>query len=278
VGHALRRTALSQALPAGIGAGVLFVVPAVAVAILTTSCTRDLAAPSNIAPTPVPGSPSNPQPAPQRTIMGQVREVNGGALAGVTITAYGRTGQAWAQVASTGADGSFRLEQFAGDALGFSENGHEPREWVIPQNAKPDETLTITVKMQPVLRVSPGSMIASVLTQDDLTYSAEGGGGDTELFWEGDYLCGRCKLIFAPAIPAGGTLRLSWSGVRPLTLWAGDYYSGPFAVVTGKPGESELVVPIPAGRPFNTAVLVGFDHQTGFTGGTIAFKLELEEP
>lgn len=272
--NAVRRLGSCQAAPRV----VRFVVPAVVVAILISSCTRDLPAPSNMAPTPVTSTAPNPQPAPQRTIVGQVREVNGGALADVTIRAWSRFGQNPVQVGSTGVDGSFRLEQFAYDGLGFSANGYESMGWSVPRNAKTDATFAITVKMQPILRVSTGSSLASILTQDDLTYSSDGGGGDVELFWLGDYFCGPCKLIFVSPGPAGGTLRLSWSGVTPLTIWAGDYYSGPVAVVTGEPGQSQLIVPIPVGRQFNTTVLVGFDHQTGFNGGTIAFKLVLESP
>ena len=217
------------------------------------------------------GPPSNaPTPTgPQRTITGQVREVNGGPLADVAITAFsGRTGQSTGRLPSTAADGSFRIDQFAYDDLQFFENGYWPRGWSVPQGAKLDATFTFTMKIQPMLRVSPGSTIASVLTPDDLTYSSnpsdssEDGIGD----WATNLLCGPCKLIYASVPQTGGTFRLSWSGETPLTLWAGDSYaasnSGPIAVAIGKPGESELIVPVPAGTGVDT-VLVGFDRKKG---------------
>ena len=137
---------------------------AVGVTLLAACNNRGASGPSSNAPTPI---------GPQRTIFGQVRQVNGGPLADVTITGRSsHTGQSVGQLASTAADPSFRVDQFAYDDLQFSENGYWQRWWSVPQGARLDATFTFTVKMQPILHVSPGSTIASVVTPDDLTYSS----------------------------------------------------------------------------------------------------------
>jgi hypothetical protein len=122
---------------------------AVGVTLLAACNNRGASGPSSNAPTPI---------GPQRTIFGQVRQVNGGPLVDVTITGRSsHTGQSVGQLASTAADPSFRVDQFAYDDLQFSENGYWQRWWSVPQGARLDATFTFTVKMQPMLRVSPGS-------------------------------------------------------------------------------------------------------------------------
>jgi hypothetical protein len=231
-------------------------------------------------------SPTQPQPlpsppAPQRTIHGLVREVNGGGLGDVTIRALSQVpGDRPVPIGSTAADGSFRFEQFAQNYLSFSKTGYESAGWSVPQNAKPDETFTIVIKMQPTLLLTAGRPVESVITADDLAYSSQGEGDSIELDWPGNVLCSPCKFIFVPADQTprkGGTLRLSSRGGPPLTMWVADYYSGPILVVTGRPGETELVVDVPAERSWNT-VLVGLDRRNGppISGDTvITFRLAL---
>ena len=247
------------------------------------SCCAPGGAPAPTTPTgvrPSPG-PAVPDPALRRTIIGQVREVNGSAVSDVAIKGWSLGPGAPLALGRTAADGTFRLDQFGFDGLVFEPSGYEPGGWAVPKNAKPDETFTITVKLQPVLRLSWDSTIASVLTPDDLTYSSEGGGGDTELWWGGDVLCGPCKLIRVLSAPqGGGTLGLSWSGGAPLTVWAGDWYSGPVAIAAAEPGESKLTVAIQAARGINT-VLVGFDRNrvdARTSAGMVSFQLTLEAP
>ena len=103
---------------------------AVGVTLLAACNNRGASGPSSNAPTPI---------GPQRTIFGQVRQVNGGPLADVTITGRSsHTGQSVGQLASTAADGSFRVDQFAYDDLQFSENGYWQRWWSVPQGARLD--------------------------------------------------------------------------------------------------------------------------------------------
>jgi hypothetical protein len=243
-----------------------------------SACGNNQAVPSTV-PTPLPTPSPTPQPVRQRTIAGLVREVNGGPLAGAAIYAYASGGRSNLQVASTAADGSFRLEQFADDELRVSMNGYHGASWRVPENAGPNDTFTVTIKMQQTLRVSLGSTISSVLTPDDLTYRSE----DEYPFWSGDYLCSPCKFIIVQNTNAGATLRLSWSGGPPLTMWGGDAYQGPVVQVRGEPGAAELVISAPPDNgtvSFNT-VMVGLDPKrdpSQALNGTVTLALAVEGP
>lgn len=239
-----------------------------------TACGNNQVVPPT-APTPLPAPSPSPQPL-RRTIAGLVREVNGGPLAGVTIYATANGHRTYPQVASTAADGSFRLEQFAAGGLGFSKDGYDDAWWTVSQDAGLGDTLAISVKMPQTLRVVTNSMISSVVTADDLTYRSE----DAYPFWSGEYLCSPCKFITVPNNPAGATLRLAWSGGAALTLWAGDAYDGPAAQASGQPGEAQLVLSVPAGRSVNT-VMVGVDRKrdpSQVLNGTVTFTLAVEGP
>ena len=72
-------------------------------------------------------------------------------MSDVTIRAFDRTSGAWVAFGSTAADGSFHLEQLGQGSLSFTKTGYEAAGWNIPQNATPDETFTIVVRMQPTL-------------------------------------------------------------------------------------------------------------------------------
>ncbi len=47
----------------------------------------------------------------------------------------------------------------------------------MPQNAKPDETFTIVVKMQPTLLLTEGQPVENVITADDLRVHIPAGRG-----------------------------------------------------------------------------------------------------
>jgi hypothetical protein len=210
-----------------------------------------------------------------------VREVNGGGLNDVLIRATSRASARPVAIGSTAADGSFHFEQLAQDVFSFTKMGYEPASWFVPQNAKPDETFTIVVKMEPTLLLAAGRPVENVITADDLAYSSQGEGDSIELDWPGNVLCSPCKFIFAPAPPqTGGRLTLSSGGGPPLTMWVADYYSGPIVVATARPSERELVVDIPADRSWNT-VLVGLDRRDRASlsaDPVITFKLALVAP
>ena len=133
--------------------------------------------------------------------------------------------------------------------------------------------------MQQTLSVPLGSTISSILTADDLTYRGE----DEYPFWSGDYLCSPCKFITPLNTNAGATLRLSWSGGAPLTVWGGDAYQGPVVQVRGEPGAVALVISAPPANgtwSFNT-VMVGLDRKrdpSEVLNGTVTFTLAVEGP
>jgi hypothetical protein len=241
-----------------------------------SACESNRAVPST-APTPVPSPSARPQLSRQLTIAGLVREVNGGPLADAAIYAYAHGRQTTPPVASTAADGSFRLDHFADDGLAFRMNGYESGWWTVPQSAGPNDTLTVTIKMQQTLRVPLGSTISSILTADDLTYRGE----DEYPFWSGDYLCSPCKFISVSGTQAGATLRLSWSGGSPLTVWGGDAYQGPVVQVRGEPGAAELVISAPPanGTSFLNTLMVGLDRKrdpSEVLNGIVTFTLAAE--
>src|SRR5438552_3708297 len=100
-------------------ASSVHVVPALALAVLGTCCAQ--AHPTSAtAPTPVPSSSPSPSqsPKPSRhlTITGVLREANGGPLANAAICSVPLRAPV-SQISSTGANGSFRVEQFAADGL-----------------------------------------------------------------------------------------------------------------------------------------------------------------
>jgi hypothetical protein len=128
--------------------------------------------------------------------------------------------------------------------------------------------------MQPTLRLPPGSTISDVITTDDLSYNSEA----EYPFWSGNYLCSPCKFIYVANTQRGATVRLSWSGTAPLTLWAGDAYEGPAVQVTARPDQTQLTVVVPGDRPVNT-VMVGVDAKTDphqVLNGPIKFKLAVD--
>ena len=232
------------------------------------------------APSAIPNqSPPSPQP-PHRTINGIVRAVNGSGLGDVTIRASKRTGgDSPVPVGSAAADGSFHLEQLAQDFFSFAKTGYELAGWSMPQNAKPDETFTIVVKMKPTLRLAEGGPVENVITADDLAYLHHRRKGNSiDLDWPGNVLCGPCKFIFVPAPPHKGG-RLTLSSTAALTMWVADYYSGPIVVATGGADGHELVLDLPADQSWNM-VLVGLNRRDGpaLSAASITFRVALVDP
>ena len=253
-------------------------IPVLTLTVLTISCAESR---STIAPTPVGSSSALPAPPPaavptpvtlKRTIRGSVREVNGGPLAGVRVTSI-RNGTRTDREAMSDVNGRFEFADYADNTLVFAKSGYGVGAWEMPTNAGPEEVLTIAIKLQKEIRISPGMSIAGTITSDDLTYSSEIG----NTFWEGQFVCRHCKEVFvSPPTEQGGSIRLSWTGGGPLTLWAGDYYGGPILRVTGSPGTSALSVVIPTGGQAN-AIFLGIDPSKtpGDFVGPIDFELAL---
>ena len=208
-----------------------------------------------------------------RTVTGVVREVNGGPISGVAVSVRTESGAVVGLPAMTGSDGSFRLEQVTNSMLWITKPGYVSNIWPLPSNAGAESM--VTIKMQPELSVTVGSRISSVLTSDDLTYSSDA----NNAFWNGSFACADCKsLSIAFPRTADLTLRLSWTGAAPLSLWAGDIYEAPAIVATGDPGSSELVAQTTNGTQFTT-VLVGFDAARAGpppSPGVVNFTLALE--
>ncbi len=193
---------------------------------------------------PTPPSTTDPAPSPgplqtfRRTIIGTVRGANGGPLGGVEIDGWlgGRPNAE--PVAVTAADGTFRIEGTVYETLSFRKIGYEHRGWNIPRRLIPEASLSIAETLQPYLLMAAGERFSSVLTADDVSYP------DAHSHpWDTISGCVHCKLIHVAGADAGATLKLSWSGSMPLTLWAGTTggYWG-HDVYAFAPGESEIVV------------------------------------
>lgn len=226
------------------------------------------------APSATPNQPPPTPQVPQRTINGIVREVNGSSgLGDVSIRAFDRTSGAWVPFGSTAADGSFHLGQLAQDSFSFTKTGYEIAGWTMPQNAKADETFTITVRMQPTLLLTKARPVENMITADDLAYSSQGEGESIDLDWPGNVWCSPCKLISMPAQGKGA--RITLSSTAALTMWVADYYSGPILVATGGADGHELAVDMPADRSWNT-LLIGLNHRDGqSSAAVITFRLAL---
>jgi hypothetical protein len=205
-----------------------------------------------------------------RTIAGEVREADGPPLADVRIgTSVGGT---YHPLAKTASDGSFRLEQFAGESLMFDRPGYASARWTVPAGAGAKDTFGIAIRIQPWLFVSAAAPLSAKLSDDDATFTS----GDS-LFEMGDYACHPCKM----AIVADGsrdpvTLRLTWTGDLPLSLWVGDGYSPP-SLFTSRAGASEITAVI-NDHTYVSQLLVGVDKRRGNApaNATGQFTLTLE--
>jgi hypothetical protein len=255
---------------------VLCATASVGLLLWVSACGKQPTSPSAIQ-NQSPPSPQVPQ-APRRTINGIVREVNGSGLADVTIRGFGRTSGQWVPVGLTAADGSFHLEQLAQDLFSFTKGGYEIGGWTMPQNARPDETFTIVLKMEPTLVLTEGRPVENVITDDDLAYSSQEERDSIDLDWAGNVWCSPCKLISVQP-PARKGARLTLSSTAALTLWVADYYSGPILTATGDADGHDIAVDIPADRSWNT-LLVGLNRRDGppLSGGVITFKVALVDP
>ena len=229
-----------------------------------------------------PFSPSPPDGGsntgtPSQTITGQVREANGPPLGGVTIRSWALTDNGQSVILAAGssaADGTFSLRRRRPDeALTFELPGYVTTTWRTPAGAGLDASFQIDMKIQRLLVVSADSPLSSVLTSDDVTYT--GALGDA--FADGEYACGPCKLIqLAGAGTGATTLRLTWSGDQPLSLWVGDTWNAPL-VYARRPGESEITVTVNPTTRVNT-VMVGIDLSSALArlAGDATFTLTLE--
>ncbi len=229
---------------------------------------------------PVPTEPSTTAPPPplvrvepfRRTIVGTVREANGGGIAGVEIVGA----PIWEdvrQTATTTPDGSFRIDRTVYEWLSFRKQGYHHSFWFLPPNTNVADVQTVSVRMQRNIWLS-GTSVSSVITADDVTFE---GGYPFEDEGQG-YECSPCKLIDISPAEQGATLRLSWSGSIPLALWAGDTQSwdGPYVRVVGRPDASELVGSTTSRID---AVLVGLDPSMRVTlGKPVAFTLRVTRP
>src|SRR5262245_7039971 len=106
------------------------VVVALALTIAAAACARDQTAPPTT-PTPMPTSTPIPRPMRALTIAGTLRAVNGGPLVGAAVLAWSQTRGIGSQVASTTADGSFRLEQFADDGFVIRAQEYNDVSWIV---------------------------------------------------------------------------------------------------------------------------------------------------
>jgi len=205
-----------------------------------------------------------------RTIVGEVLEADGPPLADVRIgTSAGGT---YRPLAKTASDGSFRLEQFTGESLMFDRPGYASALWTVPAGAGARDTIGIAIRIQPWLFVSAAAPLSARLSDDDATFAS----GDS-LFEMGDYACHPCKM----AMVSDGsrdpvTLRLTWTGDLPLSLWVGDGYSPP-SLFTPRAGANEITAVI-NDHTYVSQLLVGVDKRTAkvaskATGG---FTLAIE--
>ncbi len=190
-------------------------------------------APSATDPDPT-AAPATPPPAFLRTIVGTVREANGGPLVGVEISSI-PPASGVGPVAKSAADGSFRIDQTTFSSFFFNKQGYDYASWSIPPNSSSQE-LQPAIRMQSRIQLSLDSSLSSEITPDDATFESypfdDLGGGDR---------CSPCKLIHLSGAEAGAVLRLSWSSSLPLALWAGQLYDySPTVGAFGTAGSSQL--------------------------------------
>jgi hypothetical protein len=217
----------------------------------------------------IPGPPGNPLGL-ARTITGEVREVDGPPLADVRIGMS--MGGSYFPLAKTASDGSFRLEQFAGDSLMFDRPGYASVLWTVPSGAGPKDRLGIAIRIQPWLFVSAAAPLSARLTDDDARFTS----GDS-LFEMGDYTCHPCKMaIVSDSSRDPVTLRLTWTGDLPLSLWVGDGYSVP-SLFTSRSGANEITAVL-KDNTYVSQVLVGVDLRRAAppASATASFTLGVE--
>ena len=80
--------------------------------------------------------------------------------------------------------------------------------------------------MQPLLELSPGAPVSSVITNDDLIYL----GSREDSFWDSSYSCGPCKEIqVARGGPLGALLLGTAAGIPFATVFVGAARARPHA-------------------------------------------------
>lgn len=223
-------------------------------------------APSATDPDPTP-APGIPPPPFLRTIVGTVREANGGPLAGVEITGI-PTAAGVKPLVTSAEDGSFRIDHTNFASFFFSKQGYNYASWSIPANSSVQE-LQPEIRMQSRIELLLDSGVSSEITPDDATFASypfdDLGDGDK---------CSPCKLIHVSGAEAGTVLRLSWSGPVPLALWAGQLYDySPTVSAIGVPGSSHFTRSTSSRVDF---ALVGISHARGpILSESISFTLTI---
>ena len=220
-----------------------------------------------------PFPPPTQVPAFRRTIVGTVRQVSGGPIAGVQIVGSPNS-EGIRPRAVTAEDGSFRIDQTVAEFLSFDKTGYHPVGWSIPPNTFHQEVQTVAIRMQSHILMSSGSPFSSVITSEDATFEGGYPFGD-----EGQgYECSPCKLVSVSGVENGAMLRVSWSGSIPLAVWAGDLgsYYPPSVAAIASPGTSELLRTTTSRI---NAILVGLDRSKGHTlTEPVVFTLTVTRP
>src|SRR5581483_8885775 len=242
----------------------------VAVGLALTSCGG-----GSYPPLPTSASPpstfptSNPAALAQvprmRTVSGIVREVNGDAIPGVTVSSR-PTGP----TTTTGPDGTFVVSGAISNYLVFQEVRHVFTSSAMPNDGR-DTMSGLVIKMQPSATVSFDTPVVGVISADDLTYSS-----DLEnSYWEGEYHCSPCKEIWVDrSSQTNAVIRLRWSGTTPLSLWTGTYYGSVGKIAYGAAGASELSL---KASIFDT-FLVGIAYPFSPPPEGVPFELTIEKP
>ena len=165
-----------------------------------------------------------------RKATGRLVEIDGGPVAGATITISGQT-----TTATTNAAGFFTLDG-VGRGASFSKNGYVERGVVVPDGRDVDLG---TVYIQRSISLARGKAVVSRLSSADVAY-------DFYDMWDVGVFCNPCKWIDLETGQQNVYVQLKWSGEAPLTLWSTTDYYNASRVVTARPGESVLSVVVDA--------------------------------
>ena len=216
------------------------------------------------------GPPISPEPAATltRTVSGTIGEVDGGPLAGAKVTT------AYTSPAFTDATGAFSVAYPASvraNVITAEAAGFESRQF--PFSAGAADVRLGTIRLQPTILLAELTSLAGILSPNDLPSYI---GGDP--YDSGDY-CSRCKpLRLRVGMKQNILISLKWSGSTSLQLWAqlpnDGRLSGDVVTATAAPGESDLVLAVPA-SPGDTRLWVGLPpfSSSSHLDGPIAFQV-----
>jgi hypothetical protein len=178
-----------------------------------------------------------------REARGTVMEIDGGPLAGVSVTA-GR-----GATTTTDATGHFVLRE-VGTRLWLSKSGYVSRDVAVQEG---QDVALGAVNLQRAIGLSNRSRVVSRISSADVQY-------DFMEMWDRGTFCSPCKWIDVETGHQTLEIQLRWSGDTPLTLWAADGppYGG-LRIATQKPGESAVTMLVP---PAVRVLLVGIRSAT----------------